>query len=72
MARNLQSRLRKQHPVASKETLAAFILFLESLERLYVKSDTLPESTKQSVTLILEELDYLLWLYGKDTETGSL
>lgn len=72
MARNLKSRLRKQHPVASKETLAAFILYLEALETLYGKSDTLPESTKHSVTLILEELDYLLWLYGKDTETGSL
>lgn len=69
MARNLKARVQRQDPASAQETLFSLIIYLEALEHLMGKSDTLPLSTKHAVTCVLEEIDYLLGIYTPRTET---
>lgn len=63
MARNLRNRTRHLDGKSARELLMALIIYLESLESLMAKSDTLPVSTKHVSTCVLEEIDYLLGIY---------
>lgn len=66
MARNMEKRVRNLDQFQATSVLFGLIIYLEALERLYAKSDTLPESTKLTATLTLEEIDYLLGVYTEN------
>lgn len=66
MARNMRTRAKNIDGEQAKGVLLALVIYLESLEALFQKSTTLPESTKITATTTLEEIDYLLGVYTEN------
>lgn len=63
MTRNFSHRLDALTGDECRYVLKSLVLYLEALERLYSESLTLPESTKVTSSLTLQEIDYLMGIY---------
>lgn len=72
MARNLKNRIKASDGQEARHVLVSLVVYLEALERLYGLSTTLPESTKLTATLTLDEIDYLLGVYFSDADLKRL
>lgn len=67
MARNRRTTAKKLTGEQAQGVLYSLIVYLEALEGLFVKSTTLPESTKATASTTLAEIDYLLGVYRENS-----